>query len=194
MYSKYRKTKTKRYLEHSEHDFTKAERTSLIQDHALDQYILCIMITTLLLRPHNSALAAMFILLQHCIVGILLPWLQWKVWAVTLLHVWMAEVAFSSQVCALFTPQISYFICSHYAVTGHVVTILSPNYWAKKKLKWTVCMQWVSPKRQHRAFSAHIKCDTRPSPGQLSIGRLLVAPNAGCRSFLDALNAHRLFI
>ena len=100
LYKKYQRTTSpKRHvLNHSETDFTKSERTLLLEDHAVDQYIIGIMLMTLVFRPHNSALAAMFVLLQHCIVGILLPWLQWKVWAVTLLHIWMAEVAFSSQV------------------------------------------------------------------------------------------------
>ncbi|XP_072048893.1 GPI ethanolamine phosphate transferase 2-like [Amphiura filiformis] len=98
LYRKYQKTlSAKGPFHHSEHDFTKAERTALLQDHTMDQYILGIMLMTLLFRPHNSALAAMLVLLQYCIVGILLPWLQLKVWAVTLLHIWMAEVAFSSQ-------------------------------------------------------------------------------------------------
>ena len=39
-----------------------------------------------------------------------------------------------------------------------------------------------------------IKRDTQQSRGQLSVGRLLVAPNTACCSFLVAPNARRLFI
>ncbi|XP_022102881.1 GPI ethanolamine phosphate transferase 2-like isoform X2 [Acanthaster planci] len=56
-----------------------------------------IMLMALLLRPHNSCIIAMSVLLQHCIVGMVLPWLQMRLWAVTLVHIWMGQAAFFAQ-------------------------------------------------------------------------------------------------
>ena len=58
-----------------------------------------IMLVALLLRPHNSAVAAMLVVLHYCIVGVVLPWLQMRAWAVALVHVWMGQASFFAQVC-----------------------------------------------------------------------------------------------
>ncbi|XP_038067986.1 GPI ethanolamine phosphate transferase 2-like [Patiria miniata] len=56
-----------------------------------------VMLMALLLRPHNSGVVAMSVLLQHCIVGLVLPWLRLRLWAVTLAHIWMGQAAFFAQ-------------------------------------------------------------------------------------------------
>ncbi|XP_072172994.1 GPI ethanolamine phosphate transferase 2-like [Diadema setosum] len=55
------------------------------------------MLAALILRPHNSAVLAILVLLQYAVHGYLLPRLQWKLWVVTLLHVWMGQAAFYGQ-------------------------------------------------------------------------------------------------
>lgn len=69
-----------------------------------DIHAALLMLVALILRPHNSAVVAILVLLQYCLHGHLLPWLQWKVWVVTLVHVWMGQAAFYAQVlfCCLF--------------------------------------------------------------------------------------------
>ena len=68
--------------------------------HVLEE--LCdihIMLIALLLRPHNSTVAAMTVVLQYCIVGRVLPWLHMRAWAVALVHIWMGQASFFAQVC-----------------------------------------------------------------------------------------------
>ncbi|XP_033637019.1 GPI ethanolamine phosphate transferase 2-like [Asterias rubens] len=60
-------------------------------------YDIHIMLVALLLRPHNSAVAAMLVVLHYCIVGVVLPWLQMRAWAVALVHVWMGQASFFAQ-------------------------------------------------------------------------------------------------
>lgn len=62
-----------------------------------DFHTALLMLVTLILRPHNSAVVAILVLLQHYLDGFLLPWLQWKVWVVALVHVWMGQAAFYAQ-------------------------------------------------------------------------------------------------
>ena len=67
-----------------------------------DAHIALLMLVTLILRPHNSAVVAILTLLQYGIHGYLLPGLRWKVWVVTLLHVWMGQAAFYAQVKSVY--------------------------------------------------------------------------------------------
>ncbi|PIK42265.1 putative GPI ethanolamine phosphate transferase 2 [Apostichopus japonicus] len=62
-----------------------------------DFYQSLIVLIVLLLRPHNIAVVAVTVTLQHCIVIYLLPWLRWSPWKMTLLFVWLGQSAFFAQ-------------------------------------------------------------------------------------------------
>ncbi|XP_041475171.1 GPI ethanolamine phosphate transferase 2-like [Lytechinus variegatus] len=62
-----------------------------------DTHSALLMLVTLILRPHNSAVVAILVMLQYCLHRHLLPWLQWKVWVLTVVHVWMGQAAFYAQ-------------------------------------------------------------------------------------------------
>lgn len=82
---------------------------------ATDFYHSMLVLIVLLLRPHNIAVVAVTVTLQHCIVVYLLPWLQWSPWKMTLLFVWLGQSTFYAQVSfhvAYFLKVLEIFSCS----------------------------------------------------------------------------------